>query len=186
MQHASTRLILWRVLAHLSTSMSIHVVYTDAKPYRCAIAHKMRNFARFSPWKWDTLLPYSHSENLVRIAFCVLWCTCGETLLDFRHENKVKCCWIFAVEIWHWFQTCWENIDWDHNHSKIKPQSPTHLKHHKLMPIAYFQLSMSKNYGFTKTKDCPWTNVVGCLTPYLHLTRLLNSRIKIFYPSILD
>ena len=52
------------------------------------------------------------------------------------------------------------------------------------MPIACFQLSV--NYGFTKTKDCPQTGIVGCLTPFPHVTRLSNSRIKIFYPSILD
>ena len=141
---------------------------------------------QYKHWKWGTLLLYSHSENFVRIAFCVLWCTWGEALLDFHHENKKICYRIFAIEIWHQFQTHWESIDWDHTHSKIKPQSPTHLKLHKLMPIAYFQLPMSKNYGFTKTKDCPWTGAMGCLTPSLYITRLPNSRIKIFYPSILD
>ena len=75
MWHASTRLTLWRALACHSTSMSICTVYIDAKPYRCTIAHQTRNFVRFSPWKWGTLLPYSQSKGLVRIAFCVLWCT---------------------------------------------------------------------------------------------------------------
>ena len=60
------------------------------------------------------------------------------------------------------------------------------LNPRKLMPIAHFQLPMSKNYVFTKTKDCLRTSVVGCLTPSTHITRLLNSKIKIFYPSILD
>ena len=115
----------------------------------------------------------------------VLWCTWGKALPNFHHENKEKCCQIFAVEIWHRFQTHWESIDWDHTHSKIKPQSPTCLKP-KLMPTAYFQLSMSKNYNFTKKNDCPWTGAMGCLTPSPHVTRLSNSRIKIFYPSILD
>ena len=54
------------------------------------------------------------------------------------------------------------------------------------MPKACFQLPTTKNYGFTKTKDCPWTGAMGCLTPPLHVTRLPNSRIKIFYLSILD
>ena len=35
------------------------------------------------------------------------------------------------------------------------------IKEEKLMPIACFQLPMSKNYDFTKTKDCPQTGVVG-------------------------
>ena len=38
--------------AHLSMSMLIHVVYTDAKPYWCTIAHQMRNFAGVLLWKW--------------------------------------------------------------------------------------------------------------------------------------
>ena len=156
------------------------------KPYRCTTMHQTRNFIRFSLWKWGTLLPYSQSEGLVRIAFCVLWCTWGEALPDFRHENKAKCCWIFFVEIWHRFQMHWENIDWDHTHSETIPQSPIRLKPRKLMPIARFQLLMSLNYYFTKTKDCLWTSVVGCLTPSPHVTRLLNSRIKIFCPSTLD
>ena len=54
------------------------------------------------------------------------------------------------------------------------------------MPIACFQLPMSKNYDFTKTKDYPRTGVVGCPTPSPHVIRLPNSRIKIFCPSILD
>ena len=54
------------------------------------------------------------------------------------------------------------------------------------MPIARFQMPMSKSYDFTKTKDCPRTGIMGCVTPSLHVTRLLNSRIKILYPSILD
>ena len=146
----------------------------------------MRNFARFSPWKWGTLLLYSHSENLARIPFFVLSCNWGKALLDFHHENKAKCYRIFAMEIWHWFQTCWENIDWDHNHSKIKPQTPTHLKPRKLIPITCFQLLMSKNYDSTKINDYPWTGVMGCLAPSPQVTRLLNSRIKIFCPSTLN
>ena len=54
------------------------------------------------------------------------------------------------------------------------------------MPIAWFELPMSKNYDFTKTKDCLWIGTMECLTPSLHITRLSNSRNKIFYPSILD
>ena len=76
----------------------------------------------------------------------------------------------------------------DHTHSKTKPQSPKNLKPRKLMPIACFQLSMSENYDFTITKDCLWASIVGCLTssPHPHETKILNSRIKIFYPSTLD
>ena len=138
MRHASTCSIFWRAWACLSMSMSIYTVYTDAKPYRCAIAHQMWNSTWFSSWKWGTMLLYSHSESLVRIAFCVIWCTWGKALLDFHHENKAKCCWIFVVKIWYRFQMHWENIDWDHTHSKIKPQSLTRLKPCKLMPIACF------------------------------------------------
>ena len=46
-------------------------------------------------------------------------------------------------------------------------------------------ISTPKN-DFTKIKDYLWTGVVGYLTPSLHVTRLLNSRIMIFYPSTLD
>ena len=37
---------------------------------------------------------------------------------------------------------------------------------------------MSLNKDFTKTNDCLWIGVVGCLTPSPHVTRLLNSRIN--------
>ena len=131
-------------------------------------------------------LLYSHVKSLVRITFYVLWCIWGEVLSDFCHENKVKCRLIFAVEIKQWLQTHLEIIDRDHTYSDIKSQSLTHLKPRKLMLIVCSQLPMSLNYDFTKTKDCPWTDVVGCLTPSPHITKLPNSRIKIFYPSTLD
>ena len=70
-----------------------------------------QNSIGFLLWKWDTLLTYFHSKNLVRIVFYVLWCTWGKALLDFCHENKAKCYWIFTVEIWHQFETHWESID---------------------------------------------------------------------------
>ena len=54
------------------------------------------------------------------------------------------------------------------------------------MPITCFQLLMSKNYDFTKINDYPWTGVMGCLPPSPQVTRLLNSRIKIFCPSTLN
>ena len=180
MRHISTCLILWRALAHLNMSMTIRAVYTNVRPCQCTIVHQTWNSTGFLPWKWGTLLPYSHSKSLVIIVFCVIWCTWGETLGDFRHENMVKCYWIFAMEIWHQFQMHRESIVWDHTHSKLKPQSPTHLKPYKLMPIVCFQLPMSKNYDFTKTKDYPWIGTVGFLSPSPNVTRLLNSRIKIF------
>ena len=98
--------------------------------------------------------------------------------------NKAKCCQIFAMEIWQRLQTHLESIDQDHIHFETKPQipNPTHLKPRKLMSIACFQLPMSKNYDFTKTKDCLWTCVVGCLTHSSHVIGLPNSRIKIFLP----
>ena len=86
-------------------SLLIRIVHTDTKPCRCAILNQTRNFAGFSSWKWGPLLPYSSSKSLVKIAFCVLWCTYGKALKDFRHENKVKCCWIFVEEIQHRWQT---------------------------------------------------------------------------------
>ena len=107
---------------------------------------------------------------------------------------ELKRCQIFATKIRRnatgfslWkssnnFKTHLESIDQDHTHFKTKPQSPAHLKPRKLMPIACFQLPMSKNYDFIKTKDCLRTSVVGCLTPCPHVTRLSNSRIKIFLP----
>ena len=39
MWRASTCLMLWRDLTRLGTSMSIHAVYTDMKPYQCTIMH---------------------------------------------------------------------------------------------------------------------------------------------------
>ena len=51
MRHASTCLMLWRTLAHHSTSMSMHAVYTNMKPCCCTIAHQIQNSARYSPWK---------------------------------------------------------------------------------------------------------------------------------------
>ena len=104
--------------------------------------------------------------------------------INFCHENTAKCCWIFTVEIWQRFQTHLESIDQDHTHFETKPQNPICLKHRKLILIDRFQLPMFKNYDFIKTKDCLRTDVVGCVTPFPYVTRLLNSRIKIFYPSI--
>ena len=69
---------------------------------------------------------------------------------------------------------------------RLRPQilqnqtsKPNTFKALKLMPKARFQLPMSKNYDFTKTKECLRTGIVGCLTPSPHVTRLPNSRIKI-------
>ena len=186
MRHASTCLMLWRASACHCTSMSIRAVYTNAKPYECAIVHQPKTLPDFRHENRASLLPDSHVESLVRIAFCVLWCIWGEALLDFCHANKVKCCRIFTVEIWQLLQTHLESIDRDHAHSETKLQSPTHLKPQKLMPISCYQLPMCKNYEFTKTEDYLRTGVVGCLTPSPHVTRLPNSRINIFYPSTLN
>ena len=106
--------------------------------------------------------------------------------INFCHENTAKCCWIFIVEIWQRLQIHLEIINPNHTYSKIKPEIPTHSKPRKLMPIARFQLVMSKNYDFTKTKDGLWTSVLGCLTPSSHVTRLSNSIIKIYCPFTLD
>ena len=114
-----------------------------------------------------SLLLYSHIESKVRIAFGVLWHIWGKVLSDFHHENKAKCCRIFAMEIWQWLQTHLESINQDHTCSEFKPQSPTHLNPRKLMLIVCVQLPMSKNYDFNKTKDCLRIGIVGCLRlPY--------------------
>ena len=55
---------------------------------------------RFSLWKCGIFMPYSHRKSLVRIMLCVPQRTWLEMLLDFRLENKAKCCQIFVVEIW--------------------------------------------------------------------------------------
>ena len=106
--------------------------------------------------------------------------------INFRHENKAKCYRIFAVEILQRLKTHLESIDRDHTHSKIKLENPTRSKPCKLMPMARFQLLVSKNYDSTKAKDCLWIGVVRCLTPSPHATILQNSRMKIFCPFILD
>ena len=160
--------------------MSIRVVYKDAKPYRCAIARQTRNSIGFLPWKWGIPIAVFSCRKLGEYS---IW---GETLPYFCHKNKAKRCRIFTVEIWQQFQTHLESIDQDHTHSETKSQSPIHLKPWKLMPIAHFQLPMSLNYDFIKTNDCLRTGIVGCLTHSPHVTRFPNSRIKIFYSSILD
>ena len=48
------------------------------------------------------------------------------------------------------------------------------------MLITCFQLPMSLNYDFTKTKDCLWIGIVGCLTPSPNVIGLPNLKIKIF------
>jgi len=122
MQHAFVCLMLLWALACLSMNILTHVVYTGMKHCRCAIAHQMQNSAEFSSWKWGIFLSYSHSKILVRIVFYVLWCTWGEMLPNFHHENKAKCCWIFMVEMWQRFQMCQKSIDKGHTFfSKIKP-----------------------------------------------------------------
>ena len=160
-----------------------HVPYTQVWKPIDALRETLPDFRRENE---PPPLPYYHSEILVRIVFCVLWRTWGKALLDFRFENKAKCCRIFSMEIWQWFQTHLGSIDQDHTLSESKLQSPICLKPQKLIPITCFQLPMSLNYDFTKTKDYLWTSIVGCLTPSPHVTRLSNSRIKIFYPSTLD
>ena len=126
MQHVSACLTLWRASARHSASMSIYVVYTDTKPYRCTIAHQTRNSVGFLPWKWGILIAlFSHrklGENSVRCAMMHLkWSTVGfsprkygEMLLDIHRGNLVAT------------SNTLESIDRDHNYSEIKPQSPTH------------------------------------------------------------
>ena len=75
----------------LSLSILMHAVYIGKKPCQCAIAHQTQNFARLFPWKCDIFLSYSHRKSLVRIVFCVLWCTWPKMVADFCHESRVKC-----------------------------------------------------------------------------------------------
>ena len=177
MCHISMCLMLWGALAHPSMSTLACTVYTNTKPYRRT---KRKTLLDFLCENGSSSLPYSHAESLVRIAFDVLWHIWVEALLDFHHENKVKCYQIFAVEIWQRFQTHLESINRDHTHPETKPQSPMCLKHQKLMPIAHFQLPVSLNYDFTKTKDCLRIDVMEYLIASPHVTGLSNSRIKIF------
>ena len=186
MQHVLACLTLWRASARHSASMSICVVYTDTKPYRCTIAHQTRNSIGFLPWKWGILIAlFSHwklGENSVRCA-----------MMHLKWSN----CWIFATKI-RWNATGYSPWKFGSDFKHIgkhwsgpqllrnQTSKPNTFKALKLMPIARFQLPMSKNYGFTKTKDYLRTNVVGCLTHSLHITRILSSWIKIFFPSILD
>ena len=146
----------------------------------------MWNTAGFLLWKWGiTIVVFSHQklgENSVLYAMTHLW----QNATRFPHENKAKTCRIFAVEIWQWFQTRLGSIDWDHTLSKSKPQSLIRSKPQKIMPIACFQLPMSLNYYFTKTKGILQIGIMGCLTPSPYLTRLSKSIIKIFYPSTID
>ena len=103
MRHASTCLMLWKASARHSTSMSIHAVYTNEIPCRCAIAHQPRNSIGFSLWKWGIpIAVFSHpklGENSI-------WGTMthqGEALSNFYHKNKAKCYKIFTMEIWQQF-----------------------------------------------------------------------------------
>ena len=177
MWHISTCLTLGRASARNGAIMSIRAIYTNMKPYRRT---KRKTLLDFLCENGSSSLPYSHAESLVRIAFDVLWHIWVEALPNFRHENKVKCCQIFAMEIWQRFQTHLESINRGHTHPETKPQSPMCLKHQKLMLIARFQLPMSLNYDFTKTKDCLRTDVMEYLIASPHVTGLSNSRIKIF------
>ena len=96
-QRASMCLMLWWAPVCLSMNILTHAVYTSTKPCRCAIAHQTWNSAKFSPRKWGILLPYFHSESLVRIVFCVLWHIYPKmyriptTKINSHHENKAKC-----------------------------------------------------------------------------------------------
>ena len=53
MWYASTCLTIWKATTRHGVSMLKHAIYTDAKPYQCAIAHQTQNFVVFSPWKWS-------------------------------------------------------------------------------------------------------------------------------------
>ena len=46
------------------------------------------------------------------------------------------------------------------------------------MPIAHFQLPVSLNYDFTKTKDCVQTGIMGCGVPNTFPTRNQTSELK--------
>ena len=87
-------LILWWALAYLSLSTLMHVVFIDMKPRWCAVMHQMWKSAWFSHWKCGIFLPYSLHKSLGENNVL------GEMLLNFRHENKVKYCQIFTMEIW--------------------------------------------------------------------------------------
>ena len=105
-------------------------------------------------------------------------CHLRPAMPNFCSESKVTCCQIFAVEIWHLARTPQESINWDHTHSKAKPQSPMHAKPRKPMPRSFFYCQFLKIKVLSK--DCPWIDIVGCLTPSPHVTKLPDLRIKIF------
>ena len=119
--------------------------YEDVNALRI---HRRETVPDFCRENGASPLPYSHIESLVKIVYCMLWRIWREVLPDFRYGNLATT------------SNTLGSIDRDHTHSKSKPQSPTHLKPRKLMPIACFQLLMSLNYDFTKTKDCLQTGIV--------------------------
>ena len=68
------------------------------------------------------------------IPACPLWYDCHsqchlrQAMPNFHCESKVTCRQIFTVEIQHFARMPQESIDWDHTHSKAKPQNPMHAK----------------------------------------------------------
>ena len=85
MRHVSTCLMLWRALVHHSRSISIHAVYTNAKPCWYTIAHQTWNSARFLPWKWGIPIAiFSHQKLGENSILCA---------------TTVKCCRIFTTKI---------------------------------------------------------------------------------------
>ena len=119
-------------------------------------------------------LPYSHSKSLVRIAFCVLWCTRGEMLPDFHCRNLATIPNMLAKY-------------WSRSHPlQNQTSKPNSLKSPKASANSLFLTAKVQKLRFYQKKNCLRTGVEGCLTPSLHVTRLPNSRIKNFYPSMLD
>ena len=72
-------------------------------------------------------------------------CHLKQVMPNFRRKSKVTCRRIFIVEIWYFARMSQESIDWDHTHSKAKPQSPHACKAPKANAKIMFLLSISEN-----------------------------------------
>ena len=88
---------------------------------------------------------------------------CGEAMPNFRCESKVTCRWIFTMKIQYFAQMPQESINWDHTHSKAKPQNPHECKAPKSnAKIIFFTANLRKlryqNKGLSLDRCCEVPN----------------------------
>ena len=74
-----------------------------------------------------------------------------------------------------------ESIDWDHTHSKTKPQSPHACKAPKANAKFMFFTANLRKLRFYQNRGLSLDRRCGVPTPLPHVTKQSNLGIKIFF-----